>query len=60
MLERYQAVSPKPKNKQELCTVLQDIWETLPQEAIDKAVLEFRKRLRACIKADGRHFEHLL
>lgn len=60
MLERYQAVSPKPKNKQELCTVIQDIWESLPQEAIDKAVLQFRKRLRACIKADGRHFEHLL
>ena len=36
------------------------IWEDLPQEAIDLAVLAFRKRLQACIRADGGHFKQLL
>src|SRR5437867_3360709 len=32
----------------------------LPQEAINLAGLAFRKRLQACIRAHGDHFEHLL
>src|ERR1700759_483252 len=39
--------------------LLEAIWEDLPQEAIDLAVLAFRKRLQACIREDGGHFEHL-
>jgi inhibitor of nuclear factor kappa-B kinase subunit alpha len=60
MLEKYQAYKPKPKNKAELKVVLEAIWADLPQEPIDKAVLAFRKRLQACVRADGGHFEHQL
>jgi len=60
MLEQYKVFTPKPTNKAELKTVLEAIWEDLPQGAIDLAVLAFRKRLQACIRADGGHFEHLL
>lgn len=57
MLRLYQQHQPKPKNKAELQTVLQSIWERLPQASINKAVLAFRKRLQACIAAEGKHFE---
>ena len=60
MLERYKAFTPKPTIKAELKAVLEAIWEDLPQEVIDLAVLAFRKRLQACIQADGGNFEHLL
>ena len=60
MLERYKVFTPKPTNKAELKAVLEAIWEDLPQEAIDLAVLAFRKRLQVCIRAYGGHFEHLL
>ena len=41
--------------------VLQTIWDDLglPQNSINKAVLSFIKRLRACVKAGGGHFEHV-
>ncbi len=58
MLEKYQAYTPKPKNKAELQTVLEIIWANLPQQPIDRAVLAFRKRLQACVRAKGGHFEH--
>ena len=45
MLEKYQTHTPKPKNKVELKVVLEAIWADLPQEPIDKAILEFSKRL---------------
>jgi len=32
----------------------------LPQDPIDRSILSFTKRLRACIKANGGHFEYLL
>ena len=60
MLERYKVFTPKPTNKAELKSVLETIWEDLPQGAIDLVVLGFRKRLQACIRACGGHFEHLL
>ena len=60
MLEKYQAHTPKPKNKAELKTVLQAIWEELPQENIDRAILSFKGRLQVCITAQGGHFEHQL
>lgn len=58
MLEKYRSHQPKPKNKEELKAVLEMIWADLPQAPIDKAILAFRKRLRACVNADGGHFEH--
>jgi hypothetical protein len=60
MLDSYSKHSPKPKNITELKVVLQESWDSLPQTFIQKAVLAFRKRLQACIKSDGGHFEHLL
>ena len=58
MLEKYQAITPKPKNKVELKVVLEEIWADLPQKPIDRAVTAFRKRLQACVRAEGGHFEH--
>ena len=59
MLQRYEKYVPKPKDKAELKSVLRSIWNELPQHSIDKAILSFRDRLKACIAADGGHFEHL-
>jgi len=52
--------TPKPTNNAELKTALLLIWNDMPQEFIDKAILSFRKRLRSCVAAPGRHFEHSL
>jgi len=60
MLHSYERCFPKPTTVTELKTVLQDIWTTLPQQSVDNAVLSFRKRVKACIEAEGGHFEHLL
>ena len=49
MLERYERYSPRPRNISELKTALQVIWDSLPLEVIQKAVMSFRKRLQACI-----------
>lgn len=60
MLDRYQKHLPKPQNIEELKTVLQQIWESLPQEQIKKSILSVKKRLLACVRVKGGHFEHLL
>jgi len=60
MLDKYQRYVPKPTNISELKTVLKAIWSDLPQGPIEEAVMSFRKRLQACIKAAGGHFEHAL
>ena len=54
MLEAYHKRHPKPKTIAELKV----IWDSLPQRPIDKVVKEFSKRLKACVAADGGHFEH--
>ena len=48
----------KSINLAELKTALLLIWNDLPQEFIDKAILSFRKRLESCVVAAGEHFEH--
>jgi len=48
----------KPKTIAELKEVLQVIRDSLPQGPIDKAVKDFSKRLKACVAAEGGHFEH--
>jgi len=58
MLEAYHKCHPKPKTIAELKEVLQVIWDSLPHGPIDKAVKEFSKRLKACVAAEGGHFEH--
>jgi len=39
---------------------LTDVWNSLQQNVIDAAINEWRKQLRACMHADGQHFEQLL
>jgi len=45
MQGRCQKFTPKPTNIAELKTALLSIWNDLPQEFIDKAILPFQKRL---------------
>ena len=59
MLHKYQQLVPKPTNVAELRGLLEVIWDDLPYESIQKAVLAFRKRLQACCQSEGGHFEHL-
>jgi len=59
MLERYKTFKPKPNTIDELKKVSQTIWDDLPQNSINNAVVSDIKRLRACVKAEGGHFEHV-
>jgi len=45
-------------NELKLCLI--DVRNSLQQNVIDAAVNEWRKQLRACMRADGQHFKHLL
>jgi len=38
----------------------QTVWDELDQRIIDKAIKQWRTRLRACVEAKGGHFEHKL
>jgi hypothetical protein len=60
MLEKYHKLQPKPSTIADLKVTLQSIWDDLPQAPINKSVLSFRKRLTACVNANGGHFEHSL
>jgi len=51
MLEQNKTFQPKPNTVDELKKVLKTILDDLPQISINKAVLSFIKRLRACVKA---------
>ena len=35
-------------------------WKDLEQHVIDSAIDQWRRRLRACVRAKGGHFEHSL
>jgi len=48
------------KSVDELKLRLTDVCNSLQQNVIDAAINEWRKLLRACMRADGQHFEHLL
>ena len=39
---------------------LVDVWSDMQQTVIDAAIGEWRKRIRACVRAKGHHFEYLL
>ena len=41
MLESYKKLSPKPMSLADLKIALQDIWDELPQNAIQKAICTF-------------------
>ena len=52
MLAAYQKHKPKPTTKAQPLDVLQEIWDNLSQDCVNKAVVRVRKRLRACVQAD--------
>jgi len=54
--EKLVAVPDVSQLKQHLV----DTWSSLSQDVIDDAIDQWRVRLRACVKAKGRHFEYLL
>jgi len=61
MLDKFNRLNPQRKNIPLLKTAFLVIWDELielPQEAIRKSIVSFRKRLRACINAKGGHFEY--
>jgi len=58
MLEAYHKLYPKPKWITELKEALPVIWDSMPQEPINKAVKSFMLRLTWCTKAGGEQFEH--
>jgi len=43
----------------ELKLCLIDVWNSL-QQNVDAAINVWRNQLRACMHADGQHFQHLL
>jgi len=60
MLEKFCHLNPRPKDIPELKSALMKIWNDLSQAEIRKSTDNFKKRLWACVNADGGHFEHLL
>src|SRR5207248_9226866 len=36
------------------------VWSEFGQEMVDEAIDEWRKRLNACVRVKGQHFEHFL
>ena len=60
VLKKFGHLNPQPKDIQELKSALTKIWDELSQDEICKLITDFRKRLRACVNAEGGHFEHLL
>jgi len=54
-------IARKPKRDiDELKQRLIDTWGCIPQGIIDEANNQRQTRLRACVKAKGRHFKYLL
>ena len=50
----------KPTTIEELKAVVEDVARTVPVDMIRAAVANVRKRCRACIQAEGNHFEAIL
>ena len=50
----------KVKDVNELRERLVEVWAGLQQNVIDDAIDQWCRRLRACVRARGRHFEYLL
>ena len=44
----------------ELKQRLVEVWSDFGQTIIDGAIDEWRKRLQACVRSKGHHFEHIL
>jgi len=48
------------KDVNELRERLVKVWAVLQQNVIDDAIDQWYRRLRACVQAEGGHFEYLL
>ena len=47
-------------NTEELKRRLLQVWHNIDQNIIDNAIDEWRRRLHACVRANGGHFEQML
>ena len=50
----------KIRNLEHLGDELNEAWKSIEQSEIDNIIRAFRKRVKACIAADGGRFEYLL
>lgn len=50
----------KVRDVEDLKRRLIDVWNSLEQSVIDDSINQWRLRLRACVHANGGHFEHCL
>ena len=55
-----QVYKVKVNSVDELRQRIQTVWDELDQRIIDKAIKQWRTRLRACVEAKGGHIEHIL
>ena len=60
MLESYHKLQSKPKTVPEFKDAIQLIWSAVPDNVIDNAMKDYRKQLKACVSANGGHFEHIM
>jgi len=59
-LNKQRVYQKRVNTMDELKQRLVDVWQDVQQSVLDDAIDEWRKRLRACIRAKGGHFEHML
>jgi len=57
---QYRVYQKKVKDVNELRERLVEVWAGLQQNVVDDAIDQWRRRLRACVRARGGHFESLL
>ena len=50
----------KIQNLDQLKKRLVNVWRSMKQCDIDDAINEWRRRLQACVRMRGGHFEHIL
>ena len=55
---RITQVSVEAGDVDEQKYVLQPIWDEMKHDWMNKALLSFAKKFRACVVAGGGHFEH--
>ena len=60
MLESYHKLQSKPKTVPEFRDAIQLICSALPEKVVDNAVQDYRKKLQACVSANGGHFEQIM
>ena len=50
----------KIRSVENLCERLGEAWEQISRDEVDRVIHSFRRRLKACIKAEGKRFEYKL